>query len=159
VPKRIVRETSEVMQILSFATNWVEQEQKIICRQGRALTYKEQQLARLVGVAIPERVHLYEVPLIQRPPQPELAALCEQYDFLTADTIGLTLGYGIYIKKGHLTKRLLSHELRHVYQYEQAGSTLAFLTRYISEVMQFGYLNSPYEIDARSHEIASDSCG
>ncbi|MDP5138248.1 hypothetical protein ORJ04_20065, partial [Rheinheimera baltica] len=120
--------------------------------QGRLLTADEQQLAALVGVANPERVYVYEVASIKRPEEPELASLCEQFGFLTEDTIGLTLGYGIYIKQGYLTTRLLSHELRHVYQYEQAGSTEAFLTRYIGEIMQFGYFNAPYEIDARAHE-------
>ncbi|MBV2129714.1 hypothetical protein [Arsukibacterium indicum] len=72
---------------------------------------------------------------------------------MTEDTIGLTLGYGIYIKQGYLTRRLLSHELRHVHQYEQAGSHEAFLTRYIGDIIRFGYLDSPYEVDARYHEI------
>ena len=80
-------------------------------------------------------------------------ALCEEYGFLTEETIGLTLGYGIYIKQGYLTTRLLSHELRHVHQYEQAGSAKAFLSRYISEIMRFGYMDSPYEVDARNHEV------
>ncbi|MDP5135596.1 hypothetical protein ORJ04_06495 [Rheinheimera baltica] len=141
------------MQIVLSAAKWTEQNQLLIYQFGRALTSEEQNIALLVGVSKPERVHICEVPEIKRPQEPELAALCEQFGFLTKDTIGLTLGYGIYIKQGYLTTRLLSHELRHVYQYEQAGSTEAFLTRYIGEIMQFGYFNAPYEIDARSHEI------
>lgn len=141
------------MELLAAATDWVKQQQKQITIRGRSLTVAEQHIAKHVGVASTDRVYLYEVVTIERPNQPELAALCEQYSFLTEDTIGLTLGYGIYIKQGYLTKRLLSHELRHVYQYEQAGSAEAFLSRYIGEIMQFGYFDSPYEIDARAHEI------
>lgn len=141
------------MSFIAAAVHWVEQQQQIICKQGRLLTAYEQQLAALVGVANPAFVYLYEVPSILRPEEPELAALCEQFGFLTKDTIGLTLGYGIYIKQGYRSSRLLSHELRHVYQYEQAGSAEAFLSRYIAEIMQFGYVNAPYEIDARSHEL------
>ncbi|KKO50695.1 hypothetical protein VT06_01265 [Arsukibacterium sp. MJ3] len=140
---------------MTKAANWAEQNQTFIYQFGRALTVEEKAIACLVKVAAPEQVHIYEVPVIKRPDEPELAALCEEYGFLTEDTIGLTLGYGIYIKQGYLTTRLLSHELRHVHQYEQAGSAEAFLTRYIGEIMQFGYLNSPYEMDARAHEVIS----
>ena len=139
--------------IISAAANWTEQNQALICQLGRALTAEEQSVARKVGVANPDRVFVYEVPVIQRPEEPELVALCEEYGFLTEETIGLTLGYGIYIKQGYLTTRLLSHELRHVHQYEQAGSAEAFLSRYISEIMRFGYMDSPYEVDARNHEV------
>lgn len=141
------------MPFLDAATQWLEQQQSIIVLRGRVLTIAEQHIARQVGVAHPDRVYLYEVGAIERPEEPELAALCEQFGFLTQDTIGLTLGYGIYIKQAYLTTRLLSHELRHVYQYEQAGSPEAFLSRYIGEIMQFGYLDAPLEIDARAHEF------
>lgn len=141
------------MKIALSAAKWTEQNQELICQFGRKLSVDEQNIARQVGVANPYQVHIYEIPVIKRPEEPELAALCQQYGFLTEDTIGLTLGYGIYIKQGYLTRRLLSHELRHVYQYEQAGSAEAFLSRYIGEIMQFGYLDAPLEIDARAHEF------
>tara|TARA_R110002126_G_scaffold212488_1_gene359094 strand:- start:1053 stop:1481 length:429 start_codon:yes stop_codon:yes gene_type:complete len=141
------------LHLVTKAANWTEHNQALICQLGRALTTGEQSTARKVGVANPERVFVYEVPVIKRPEEPELLALCEEYGFLTEETIGLTLGYGIYIKQGCLTTRLLSHELRHVYQYEQAGSAEAFLSRYIGEIIQFGYQDSPYEVDARKHEI------
>lgn len=140
------------MQFIEAATAWVEQQQILISVQGRRLSHAEQALAKAVGVTQPQNVYVLEVPVITRPDNAELAAICEQYGFLTEDTIGLTLGYGIYIKQGHLTTRLLSHELRHVHQYEQAGSVSAFLSRYITEIMQFGYADAPYEIDARAHE-------
>ena len=143
------------MHFLAAATAWVEQQQTVISAQGRRLSHAEQALAKAVGVAQPQSVYVLEVPVITRPDNAELAAICDQFGFLTEDTIGLTLGYGIYIKQGYLTPRLLSHELRHVHQYEQAGSAQAFLSRYITEVMQFGYLDAPYEIDARSQERES----
>lgn len=142
------------MNIIALAANWVEQQQHVIAKTGRALTDAEQALAKQVGVEKPEAVFIAQVPTIERPVQAELAALCQQQGFLTDDTIGLTLGYGIYIKQGHLTTRLLSHELRHVYQYEQAGSAEVFLSRYIAEIMQYGYADAPLEIDARAHEIS-----
>jgi hypothetical protein len=40
---------------------------------------------------------------------------------LGPNTAGRTVGYGIFIAE-RCTPRLLAHECRHVYQYEQAGS-------------------------------------
>ena len=47
---------------------------------------------------------------------------------------------------------LLSHEFRHVYQYEQAGSIAAFLPGYLQQVVQLGYANTAFERDAEAHE-------
>jgi hypothetical protein len=68
---------------------------------------------------------------------------------------GLTLGYAIYVCRGKESLRLFSHECRHVYQYEQAGSIEAFLPIYLRQVAMFGYANAPYEVDARAHELRS----
>jgi len=67
---------------------------------------------------------------------------------------GLTLGYTILICHGHLSRRLLSHECRHVAQYEQAGSIASFLPTYLGAIVQVGYWNCPFEQDARSHELS-----
>jgi len=64
-----------VMQIVLSAAKWTEQNQLLIYQFGRALTSEEQNIALLVGVSKPERVHICEVPEIKRPQEPELAAL------------------------------------------------------------------------------------
>jgi hypothetical protein len=66
---------------------------------------------------------------------------------------GLTLGYAIFICEGHNSPRLLSHECRHVYQYEMCGSIAAFLPIYLQQIVDFGYMNAPFEIDAQKHEL------
>ena len=66
--------------------------------------------------------------------------------------VGLTLGYGVYVCHGHGSIRLLSHEFRHVYQYEHAGSIAAFLPAYLQQIVTVGYNNAPLEVDARAHE-------
>ena len=67
--------------------------------------------------------------------------------------VGLTLGYGIYICQGHNRIRILSHEFRHVYQYEQLGSISAFLPVYLQQIVTFGYRNTPYGLDAKKFEF------
>ena len=53
--------------------------------------------------------------------------------------------------------RILSHELRHVAQYEQAGGIAPFLATHLANLAQHGYHDSPYEVDARAHELEATS--
>jgi hypothetical protein len=64
----------------------------------------------------------------------------------------VTFGHAIIVRQGHLTNRLLSHELRHVFQYETAGSIAAFLPVYLQQLVTVGYAKAPYELDAQRHE-------
>jgi hypothetical protein len=66
---------------------------------------------------------------------------------------GLTFGYSVFVARGQESMRLLSHEFRHVYQYEAHGSIAAFLPVYLQQVVEVGYENAPYEFDARAHEV------
>jgi hypothetical protein len=47
---------------------------------------------------------------------------------------------------------LLSHECRHAYQYETYGSIAAFLPVYLDQIASVGYLDAPFEQDARTNE-------
>jgi hypothetical protein len=43
----------------------------------------------------------------------------------------------------------LRHEFRHVYQVERAGSMEAFLKTYLEQIVEFGYDDAPWEVEAR----------
>ena len=86
------------------------------------------------------------------PEDPELRVAALQTGLLGPHMAGLTLGYSVFARRGHVTWRLLSHEFRHVFQYEQAGSITAFLPVYLQQIVQVGYANASIEIDARAHE-------
>lgn len=120
---------------------------------ARPLSTEEAALARAVGVARPERVRLAEVDALPVPEDPELRAAGVEAGLLAPDAIGLTLGRTVFVVRGHLDRRLLPHELRHVHQYEAAGSIGAFLPVYLAEVAEHGYREAVYERDARSHEV------
>jgi hypothetical protein len=94
-----------------------------------------------------------EVDTIAPPVDPMLRRVADEMSFLGSNTIGITLGYGIYLRKGYVTDRLLSHEFRHVHQYEKAGSIELFIEEYLRQIFHYGYVDSPYEIDARAHEF------
>lgn len=138
--------------ILPFATKWAEEQANFIRERGRHLDNRLLSLAKSVGVQEPGNIRILEVETIPTPDHPVLAEAASVTGLLSPDTIGLTLFYGIYIKSGQATDRLLSHEFRHVAQYESAGSMQAFLKEYLRQIFTIGYIDSPLEADARSFE-------
>jgi hypothetical protein len=139
--------------LLPKAIAWAEARSTEITMSGVPLTDLELRIAHLVGVQQPERVRILQVREIPQPEDPELRQAVAATGFIGPRTIGLTLGYGIYIAAGHSTHRLVSHECRHVYQYEVAGSIRTFLPIYLQQIASVGYAAAPLEMDARAHEF------
>ena len=139
--------------LLPKAIAWAEARSTEITTSGAPLSDLELRIAHLVAVQQPERVRILEVRAIPQPEDPELRQAVAATGFIGPRTIGLTLGYGIYIVAGHSTNRLVSHECRHVYQYEVAGSIRNFLPIYLKQIAAVGYGAAPLEMDARAHEF------
>jgi hypothetical protein len=140
--------------LLPRAIAWAEERAAKAAEAGAPLNASELEIARAVGVAMPERVRVEIVgDSLPLPDDPVLRAAAVQAGLMGPGTIGLTLGYAIFICRGHKTRRLLSHELRHVHQYEQHGSIAGFLPAYLEQVIEVGYHNAPFERDARAHEL------
>jgi hypothetical protein len=143
---------ARIPQLLEQATAWVEQQCARILREGQPLDEGMTALAHSVGVVHPDRIRILEVPHLPVPEEEELRQASFAAGMLGARTDGLTLGYGIIVRQGHGSIRLLSHEFRHIYQYEQAGSIAAFLEQYLPQVAAAGYQGSELERDACAHE-------
>ncbi len=139
--------------LLPRAIAWVEAQSAAILRSGRPLSETEIRLARAVGVKRPEDVRVSVVDSFPLPDDPELRSVAVETGLLGPGMIGVTFGHGIYVCDGHVDNRLISHECRHVYQYEEAGSIAAFLETYLWQIVTFGYHDAPLEIDARQHEL------
>lgn len=122
---------------------------------GEPLSLPEQELARAVGVSQPDLVRVEMVSALPLPSHPALRQAAVQTGLMGPGMVGLTLGHAIFICHGHKTRRLLSHELRHVHQYERYGSIGAFLREYLAQIVAVGYQAAPLEVDARRHEIAA----
>ena len=143
----------ELPSLLPGAIAWAEARAKKALEVGVSLTSEEQNVARAVGVVKPELVRIEIVEdRLPAPDDPLLQTAATQAGLLGPGMVGLTLGHAIFICRGHRTRRLVSHELRHVYQYEQHGSIAAFLPVYLRQVVEFGYQDAPFERDARAHE-------
>jgi hypothetical protein len=139
-------------QLLPLAVPWVEAQEADALAAGRPLTPTELELASAVGVRDASRVRIKLVDQLPQPSHPFLRAAADQTDLLGPSKTGVTFGYAVFLRKGHVTNRLVSHELRHVHQYEAAGSIAAFLPEYMRQVATVGYERAPLELDAQRHE-------
>ncbi len=140
-------------QLLPGAFAWAETRAKEVADTGMPLDDSSSALARMVEVQQPEQIRISLVESLPLPDEPNLREAALQTGLLGPGMVGLTLGYSVIICQGHLTRRLMSHEFRHVYQFEQRGSISAFLPVYLQQIVEFGYANCPFEMDARAHEV------
>jgi len=144
---------SALPHLLEPAIAWAEEQSHFVQLHGEPLDDAGLDLARKVGVQAPERIRVIIVDALPLPANPALKAAARSTGLLGPQTAGLTLGYSIFVVGGFLSPRLISHECRHVYQYEQLGSIAAFLPVYLRQIVSAGCVESPFEQDARAHEI------
>ena len=142
-------------QLLPHAIAWAEFQAGHVAALGMPLPEDFVNVARRVGVRRPELIRAKLVDQLPLPEEPLLREAALQTGLLGPGMVGLTLGYSIFIVCGHDTVRLISHECRHVYQYEMLGSIDKFLPVYLQQIVEFGYASAPLEVDARAHEIHS----
>ena len=144
----------DLPRLIPRAIAWGEAVAAHVASIGEALDASALSDAKTVGVQMPEKIRVLMVDSLPRPSDPELQAAALQAGLLGPTMAGLTLGHSILICHGRMSRSLLSHECRHVFQYERAGSIAAFLPLYLQSIVQVGYCESPFEKDARAHEIA-----
>jgi hypothetical protein len=144
---------------IPLATQWAEEQEVLILKKGKALTSKQKLDAKAAGVAHPERIRVKVVREIN-PPDGLLLGLANRFsESLGPDTAGLTLGYGIFIRKDcenyRANRDLYVHEFVHVGQYERYGSIQAFFEDYLKECVDPGYPNGKLErqADRRAKKI------
>ncbi|WP_179404242.1 hypothetical protein [Burkholderia guangdongensis] len=140
-------------QVLPHAIAWAEEQERIALVTGAYLASDGIADARAVGVLAPEKIRVVIAPSLPLPTEPWLRNVALNAGLLGPGFTGLTLGYAIFIVDGRLTRRLLTHEFRHVHQYENAGSIKDFFPEYLRQIATVGYDAAPLEIDARNHEI------
>lgn len=143
---------AELPRLLPQAIAWAEAEEAAARRDGAPLDAAGLRLAQSVGVRRADLVRIVEASELPFPSDPELGFAAVQAGLLGPRMSGLTLGHAVFIRAGHLSARLISHECRHVHQYEVAGSISAFLPLYLQQIVVYGYELAPFEVDARAHE-------
>lgn len=142
--------------LMPKAISWAQNQSEIGIRDGRALDASLIAIARRVGVSEPHDIRILDVQRLPMPDDPLLMQAAIGTGLLGPGMVGLTLGHAVFVCSGYGADiRLLSHEFRHVHQYERAGSIAAFLPVYLQQVATVGYMNAPLEADARAHECSN----
>ncbi len=141
-------------ELMPLVIAWLLDIESNILANGVPLNEIETRDAVSVGVQRPEKIRILAVDNMSVPQNPVLQQAGRETGLLSDTTAGRTVGYGIEIIKGESSRRLLRHEFRHVFQYEQAGSLQTFVTEYIQSVLTDGYHNSIFERDARAVEAS-----
>jgi hypothetical protein len=148
--------------IAPLAGRWVAAHEAAILAAGESLTANELADARRAGVLQPERIRLQFVASIPMPEAGVLRQLGRRTGFVSSNTAGITLRYGIYIQRPYRGNReLYVHEFVHVGQYERLGSIEKFLRDYLRECLDPGYPWGPLEQEAvrRAQEIVRGEDG
>lgn len=136
-------------QLLPLAVAWAEQQENLILQNGIQLTPSQVTDARLVSVVNPEKVRLFKVNQIPLPSEPSLRTAAQMTGLITMNTKGLTLRYGVFIRKDFWNDRkTVLHELVHVAQYERLAGIDQFLQKYLQECITIGYPQAPMEQEA-----------
>lgn len=136
-------------QLMPLIIDWVREQEEHVLLNGQELSESESEIAARVGVTHPDKVRVLIADQVPVPENSMLSYMCEYTGLLGPDTIGLTVNYGIYVRRDHAASlELLAHECRHVAQYEEHGSIASFLGTYLTEILEYGYEAAPLEVDA-----------
>ncbi len=120
--------------------------------QGRALSARELDVARKLGVSNPEKVRVVVLEAFPMPSDSELFVEAERYGLGSKFEGGRTNGYVIMLKPRFAENQIvLTHELVHVSQHDRMGRK-AFLRRYLVEMEMLGYTRSPLELEAHAKQ-------
>ena len=147
-------EAAGVATIAPRAIAWAQAQSESVARSGAPLTPAQIALARSVGVRHPELIRVAAVDHFPLPQEAEVKAAAMRIGLAKPSIVGLTLGHSVLVRRGFENDpRLLSHEFRHVHQYEAHGGIAGFLAQHLQDLAKFGYDDSPFEVDARAHEV------
>ncbi|WP_374513536.1 hypothetical protein [Niveibacterium sp.] len=125
---------------------------------GRPLSDAERDIARSLGVAAPEKVRIEVRQHFPMPEDPRLINVARELGLIfgTDEEAGRTQGYAILVKPGFAeSRRVISHELVHVAQYERLGGVTPYARQYLIEMLALGYGRAPLEQEAYARQITT----
>ena len=139
---------------------WVRWRQRVILRDGEALTPEQSVLARALGVKAVARVRVMVTRAIPMPLPPWPRRVAERLGWISPHIAGMTLGHGIALRADCCSDRcLLAHELTHVAQYERLGGIAWFLRQYLRECVWPGYPLGALELEAQAAQTQGSTQG
>ena len=138
-----------ILKFLPKVCHFIENQENDIMSIGRDLTQEELAIAKKIGVKNFDIIKVYESPIVPTPNDSILSELGKQVGLVSSNTKGICFRYGIFINENSTDiKAVLIHELIHTLQYERFGSIEAFISQYLKECIEDGYINSDLEKEA-----------
>lgn len=150
------RLAAQLPQLAPKAVAWAQALAARANAHGIALSAPLQEIARRAGVRAPEEIRILVMDEIPLPDDPALKGAALSVGLSQSDAAGMTLGHAVFLRRGYENDvRVMSHEFRHVAQYEACGGIAGFLAVHLADLVAFGYEDAPFEVDARAHEVAA----
>ena len=136
------------------AVAWAQALAAKAAAHGAPLSAPLLEIARRAGVRAPGKIRIIVTDEIPLPDDPVLKGAALSVGLSQSEAAGMTLGYAVFLRRGYENDvRVMSHEFRHVAQYEACGGIAGFLAVHLADLVAFGYEDSPFEVDARAHEV------
>jgi hypothetical protein len=140
---------AEIPTLLPSLIDWAQRMEKEALSEGIALSEILRKAAMILGIKDINAVRILAVQSIPEPEHPRIVELGAALGLSFAAVDGITFGHAIFVRRPLVQdNQLLTHELVHVRQYEQAGSIAKYLPVYVHQIARFGYQNMPLEQQA-----------
>jgi hypothetical protein len=134
---------------LPLVVAWALCHERRILKCGMPLNAQGLADAARMGVRFPEKVRVMQVERIPLLNGRLVKMISRVIPDVSSSTVGLSLGYGIYVRSRlGRNRHLIAHECVHTGQYERCGGVSRFLRAYLGECFEYGYPNGPLEQEA-----------
>jgi hypothetical protein len=145
------QQQAEIQALFPSLVAWVERMEAKALSEGTRLSELLKNTAAVLGIKGIGSVRICAVNAIPEPDNPRIVQLASGFGLSFAESAGMTFRRAIFVRHSHSQDiHLLTHELVHVRQYEQAGSVAHYLQDYVKQLTDFGYQNMPLEREAVS---------
>jgi len=139
----------QIEEHLPEAVEWAERIEKEALEKGEPLSPPLRDIAQALGIQNVDKIRVWKVDRMPTTGNLEIRELPERFGLSISGSSGITVGHAILVLRTRATDyNVLTHELVHVRQYEQAGGLSSYLKQYSDEAMLFGYQNMPMELEA-----------
>jgi hypothetical protein len=149
MPSLTPQQLAEIPTLLPILIDWGERMEKRALSEGIAVNDILRNAATILRIKDIGAVRILAVPSICEPENQRIVALAAALGLSFSNLGGITFGHGILVHRSYAQDNaLLTHELVHVRQYEQAGTIARYLPVYVQQLIQYGYQNMPLEREA-----------
>jgi hypothetical protein len=149
MPNLTPEQQAQIPILLPNLVNWSERMEAKALAEGAPLSNILRDTAKTLGIKDFDAVRIFAVESIPAPEDERIVKLASELGLSFAAADGMAFGHGIFVRHSEAqNNELLTHELVHVRQYEQARSVAAYLSTYVQQILRFGYQNMPLEREA-----------